>query len=300
MSWFYLALLAPLFYAITVLFDDNLLRFVYKGPYLATTFAGVFGALPLLSRLFLPSGAISLDLALLAILAGFLNITYYFFYFRGLALDMPSIVIALFSLAPATIPVLAYFFVHERLTVAELAGFTIVLLASAGLAATDIRKFKFSKALIPLLIAVVLMDIVAVLSKYVYQRVSFYPAYLCYAGGMGLGGLAFFLVQYTSNRATLRTINRSLKKLLPVFVAAELLNLGAEFTLNLAIDRGPVSLVKAIEGVQPMFMLLMTIALYPVAPRFFREAEAGGLARKLVLMALSVLGLILISRAASV
>ncbi|HXE10150.1 MAG TPA: hypothetical protein VN554_01865, partial [Verrucomicrobiae bacterium] len=53
MTWFYLALLAPLLYAIVNLLDDNLLQFVYKSPYVAAVSAGFYGSLPLLSRFFL-------------------------------------------------------------------------------------------------------------------------------------------------------------------------------------------------------------------------------------------------------
>jgi drug/metabolite transporter (DMT)-like permease len=298
MSWFYLALLAPLLYAIVTLLDDNLLRSVYKSPYLATTFTGFFGILPILSRLFIQAPAIPHTLVELSLVAGFLTVTYYFFYFRGLASDSPSIVIALFGLAPATIPFFAHFIVHEQLLAAEIIGFVIVLLASLGLAVTDIKQLKLSKALVPVLIAVVLVDVIAIMTKYVYQRVDFYPAYMYFSVGMGLGGLFFLCLRLGDNLQGLRQIKINLKKLLPVFVAAELLNLAAEFTLNLAISRGPVSLVKVLEGIQPMFVLLIAFGLYPFWPKYFREAGEGKLARKFLLMAVIISGLLVISFAA--
>src|ERR1700694_523596 len=113
MSWFYLALLVPILAAIVNLLDDNLLSFVYKSPYLATVSAGLYGSLPLLSLLFIHSHKLPWALALLAISSGILTLAYYFFYFKGLQSDSPSVVIAIFSLAPATIPFLAHFIVHE-------------------------------------------------------------------------------------------------------------------------------------------------------------------------------------------
>jgi drug/metabolite transporter (DMT)-like permease len=300
MSWFYLALLAPFLYAITNLFDDNLLRSVYKSPYLATTFAGMFSTLPLLSLLFLPAGSISLRLGLMAGLAGLLTIGYYFFYFRGLQSEMPSIVIALFNLAPVTLPFLAHFLLHEQLGVEEIIGFALVLAASLSLVTVDIKKFTFSKALLPVLIAVVLVDVVSLLTKYAYQGAAFYPVYMSYSVGMGIGGLLCFSLQYTHNRATLVEIRRSIKRLLPIFITTELLGLGAEFALNLAVSRGPVSLVRVIEGIQPAFVLLLALTFYPLSPRHFREAEAGGRSRKFALMLISLIGLVLISQAARV
>src|ERR1700722_5282785 len=120
MSWFYLALLAPLLYAVVNLLDDNLLSFVYKSPYLAATSAGFCGALPLLSRIFIQSHSLSLSLSFLAAGSGFLTLAYYFFYFKGLQAETPSVVIALFGLAPATIPFFAHFIVHEHLSAVEI------------------------------------------------------------------------------------------------------------------------------------------------------------------------------------
>lgn len=293
MDWFYLALLAPLLYAVVVLFDDSLLRFVYKSPYIGTIAAGFFGVLPLVAALFRPV-SIPAGLAGLALLSGFLTITYYFFYFKGLEVESPSVVVALFNLAPATIPIFAHFLVHENLQTAQLVGFAIILLASIGISAVDIKKFKFSRALLPILIAVACMDAVSIITKYVYQNVDFFPAYMYFSAGMGIGGLTFLLINWTGNKKNLADIGKIFKKVLPFFLVAELVNLAAEFTLNLAISRGPVSLVKAVEGVQPMFMLLLALLLYPFAPKFFREAEEGGIAKKFVLMAVAVVGLVII------
>ncbi|HSW36749.1 MAG TPA: DMT family transporter [Candidatus Saccharimonadales bacterium] len=294
MAWFYLALLAPLLYAIVNLLDDNLLRYVYKSPYFATVSAGFYGSLPLLSRFFIHTSNIPTGLALLSVAAGFITLTYYFFYFKGLESDSPSIVIALFSLAPATIPFFASFIVHERLFGLQILGFMIVLLGSLGIAVADIKRFKFSKALLPIAVAVIFMDIAAIMTKYVYDKVDFYPAYLYFSLGMGLAGICFFLVKFEQNKGTLKDVKRALKKLLPIFIVAELVGLGAEFTLNLAISRGSVSLVKVIEGIQPMFVLLIALMLYPLSPKHFREAEDGKVIRKFALMALSMVGLAII------
>jgi drug/metabolite transporter (DMT)-like permease len=291
MSWFYLALLAPFLYAIVNLLDDNLLSFVYKSPYLACVSAGFFGSLPLFSRFFIHAHFLSLNLAILALGAGFLTLAYYFFYFRGLESDTPSVVIALFSLAPVTIPIFAHFIVNERLSALELTGFLIVLLASLGLAVTDLKNLKFSRALIPVAIAVVFMDAISIMTKYVYQRTDFYSAYLYFSAGMGLGALFFLIIKFKENKKGLLVIKKQIKKLLPIFIVAELVGLSAELTLNLAISKGSVSLVKVIEGIQPIFVLLIALILYPLSPKFFREAEQGKPIRKFILFFVIVVGL---------
>lgn len=291
MSWFYLALLVPLLYAVVNLIDDNLLQFVYKNRYTATVMAGVSGTLPLLSLFFLEFNNIPTNLALLSMFAGALTVGFYFYYFKSLQLDSPSVVVALFSLAPATIPFLAYFIVDEKLAAQQIIGFSIVLLASLGLAVSDIRNFKFSKALIPALIAVVFMDAVAITNKYVYNNADFYPAYMYFSLGMGITAFLFYFVRFSENNEALTRIARKFKKLIPILIFVELLGLLAEFLLSLAISRGPVSLVKVIEGSQPMFVLLIALALYPFAPKFFREAEDSKPLLKFALMVVIIAGL---------
>jgi len=299
MSWLYLALLAPLLYAVVNLFDDNLLERVYKSPYLSTVFAGFFGALPLVALVFKTMPSIGQAAIITAVAAGAFTTSYYFFYFRALGVETPSVVVALFSLAPALLPVFAHLFLHERLSGLAILGFTIVLLAALMMAVVDLKNFKFSKALVPVVIAVILMDSGALLSKYAYEHAAFFPAYMYFCLGMGLGGVAFLSIRFKDNIQGLRDIKPIFWKVLPVFVAAELVNLAAELTLNLAIGRGPVSLVKAIESIQPMFVLLIALVLYPFAPRFFREAEEGGVAKKFLLMAVAVVGIVVIAVAAN-
>src|SRR6185312_1443096 len=163
------------------------------------------------------------------------------------------------------------------------------------LAVSDFKRFRFSRALFFVVIAVVFMDAASLITKYVYQKTDCYSAYLYFSAGMGVGGLSFFLARFSDNARTIHDIFKRIKKLLPVFIVAELLGLAAEFTLNLAISRGPVSLVKVIEGIQPMFVLLIALGLHPFWPKYFREGKSGNLMRKFALMVIIIAGLAVIS-----
>src|SRR3989344_1494482 len=295
MSWFYLALLAPFLYAIVVLIDDNLLRSIYKGPYLAAASSGIFGAMPLISLLFVDWTPITTQQTILMLLAGFLTAVYYFFYFKSLDVESPSIVIAMLGLVPATLPILAYLFLSEKLTVAQIVGFTIVLNDSLLLAMSEVKKFKFSAALLPVVVVVTILDITSLLTKYVYDRTSFYSAFMCYSMGLGVGGIYFALIMFFDNiKHDLSVFKKSIHKLFVIFILVELIAVAAEFTSNLAISRGAVSLVRVVEGIQPMYMLLIALLLYPLSPKHFREAKEGQLAKKFTLMIIITIGLFII------
>lgn len=296
MSWFYLALLAPLLYAIVNLLDDNLLRFVYKGPYLAAAASGIFGALPLLSLFFVDPTPIPISLASIMVAAGFMTSLYYFLYFKSLAIESPSVVVAILGLVPAIVPILAYYFLGEKLVGAQLAGFVIVLLASMVLALTDVKKLKLSAAFFPLMGVVLLLSAISIMTKYVYDRTEFYSAFMYMSFGVGLGGIYLAFIMYFDDRAhDLSVFKRGLHKLFLIFIVVELLAVAAEFTSNLAISKGSVSLVRVIESIQPIFVLLIAMAFYPLAPKYFREAAMGHRSRKIVLMCLVIIGLTLIN-----
>lgn len=294
MSWIYLALLAPFLYAIVNLLDDNLLHHVYESPSFAAVSAGLWGGIPLLSIFFVRVHGLPPEDVVSMIIAGLLTTGFYYFYFKALTTEFPAVVIAMFGLAPAFLPFIARFTVGEHLEAQEIVGFSIVLFGSLALAVTDAKKFKFSTALVPVLIAIVFMDAAALISKNVYEHANFLSAYVYLALGMALGGLGFLIIMFAENRQTFLRTKRTIVRLLPLFIAAELVGVAAEITLNLAIARGPVSLVKVIENIQPLFVLVIASALYPFWPKYFREAAGGNRLRKFFFIAIVIVGLIVI------
>lgn len=292
MDWLYLALLTPLLWSMVVLIDDNLLQRVYRGPQVGAFITGLFGALPLLSLLWRDMTPVPAKIAAIGMAAGFMSITYYYYYFKALEKESPSVVIAILCLAPVILPFLAYLVLGESLSVRQVTGFAIVVAASFLLAATDIRKFKFSKAMLPTLVAAGIYALVSLSTKYTYDHVDFYTGYMYFACGAGLGGLLYLyaLLYLKKGRAVKEILQKNSLLILIVLAVAEFINIAAEFLQNLAISRGPVSLVRAVENVQPIYMLLIALLLYPFFPAFFREAKEGRVKVKLVLMTVIVIG----------
>lgn len=299
MDWFYLALIAPLLWAIVNILDDNLLHHVYKGPYFGAAVSGIFGVLPLASLLILRVSDVSIATAAFGTLAGFLLVLQLFFYFNALKKGSPSVVIAMFSFTPSILPIFAYFFLGERLSATQLAGFFMIIIASLSLALVEFkgwRQVKFNHALGPTIIAALLLDAVALLSKHLFNTTNFYTGYMYISIGMGIGGFCFLIAMVARHKyEPLPTPKNFTRKFLGLIALAELLSILADFTQKLAISRGPVSLVDAIAGIQPVYVLAIALIFYPFAPKYFREAAEGGLTKKFVLMLLIVFGLLLIS-----
>lgn len=289
MDWLGLALLTPVLWSIVVLIDDNLVRGIYKNPFTGAVISGLFGSLPLVSLVWLDAVEIAPKVAAAGLASGFLTVMYYFYYFKALEREAPSVVVALFSLTPATLPFLAYLLLDERLSVMQLVGFMVVLLFTLMLAVVDVKKFKFSKALAPVFVAVVLMDLVLICEKYVYQHISFYTGFMYFSAGMALASVVMFSAALYKAKAAKKPLVLLTKK---QYVVAALLflsltesiNIAAEFTSNLAVSKGPVSLVEVLQNTQPMYMLIISLLLFPFFPKYFREAGQGRIGYKFVMM----------------
>lgn len=293
MTWLYLALLAPLLYAVVNIFDDNLLRHVYKSPQAAIVVTGLFGVVPALLILLLGLNRHSLPPHLigLTMASGFMATVGTYYYLRGLKIEDPSVVAALFSLTPAIVPFFAHYFVGEHLSQQAILGFSIVIVAGFLYSLTDIRKITISKALLLILLSSALYDAASLLGKYAYERVDFYSAYLYVSWGMAVAGLVFFGLWHRGRRGAIKAArgNVSLKVVL-LLAIVELLSLAAIFASSKAISQGPVSLVLALENLQPLYVLLIAVGLYPFYPKYFREAESRRFASKIVLCLLLVGG----------
>lgn len=296
-DWLFYALLFPALFAVVNIIDDNFLRKVYRSSYFGAIISGFFGTLPLVLGMFFPIQIASPLIILIGILSGFLTVIYYFFYFRGLKAENPSVVIALFSLTPLFALIIAFVFLGEKLTNTHIIGFALILAASSVLSLSkfSFKKISFSKGLIPVIIASLIYAVVGVLAKFVYNRVDFLSGYMYFSVGLGIGAL-FLSIVPRGGRKFYKEFGKKFKKYLLIFLAIELLGISAEMINNLAISKGPVALVKVVEGIQPMYVLLYAILFYPLFPTYFREAKAGGKLKKIICMLIMIAGLYLISQ----
>lgn len=293
MIWLYLALLAPLLYAVLNLIDDNMLRYVYRGPQPAAVISGLFGIIPAVLVLAF-SSTIDLpgNLILLSIGAGYLTVVGYYFYFVGLERENPSVVAALFSLTPAIIPFLAHHLVNERLSISAIVGFIILIVTTFIYSLSDIKKFTPSKALIPVTAAALLLDGIALANKYIYTKADFYAAYFYFSIGMVVGGLFFWwLIKQKGGKASGKAFRLTNSvKVFSLLILVELLGLAAEFVQDRALSLGSVSLVKALENLQPIYVLMIAVLLYPFFPKYFREAQSGNAALKTAMLVTMAVG----------
>lgn len=294
MSWFVLALIAPLVWAIVNLIDDHLLKNVYRSATFGAVMSGIVGFVPatyLYVRYGLDHLAPSLIVA--AIAAGASTVIFYYFYFRTLESDEPSVAIALNNIAPAIVLVLAYFLLQEKLHTLQYVGIAILLTGSVALTVLDVKKMKLSRVAWLALCGAIAYALASIFAKYAYQHASFHDVYFWISIGFGLGGGVAFLCLKDKHHLR-RLLNLRQKRLAIVLIGVEVLNIAGEVIQGLAIHGGPVTIVRALEGIQPLYVLAIGIIMAQFFPRHFRERKDARFRKKLVCMSFMVLGLFML------
>ena len=147
-----------------------------------------------------------------------------------------------------------------RITVGErlsLSGYlAIALLVASSLAAAYRRTAKstWSGALPWMVFASILLAVSSVMEKAVYQRLPFRLGLAWISIGALLATLTIALV---ASRARADLVESLRRRLGLVLIANQGLDLLAVCLLGLATSLGPVSLVHAVEGIQPMFVVVV-------------------------------------------
>lgn len=294
-NWLYLALIAPLLWSAVVLIDDNLLRRVYRSAGFAAMAAGLFGVFPFLFFAVSDQNPIpEPKLLAIAIATGVITVCFYYFYFKALSQDEPSTTIAILNLAPVMVLVLAAVYLHEQLSTNQYVGIAIILAASFYLSVRDIKKFRFSRSILFCVIAALFFAVGSITAKYAYEQAPFRTIFPWISFGYFVAG-ATILSFGRYHTQTKKLIKKSGVLLFGVLIFVEILNLAGEFVQGLAISRGPVTVIRTIEGLQPIYILLFAILLKPLFPSYFREQIDKKLPAKLLSMLVMIGGLYLLA-----
>lgn len=293
MTWLILAIISPLIFAIVNIIDDNLMNDVFDNAYLAVIVSGLFTAIPILALLFTPLSLPSTPIIVAGLTSGFIMTCSWYFYFDALRSTSPSIVITVYNLQAAFTAILAYLLLNEILYFSQYLGFFIIFLASLGITAIDIKKLKFSKILFTVGFGSILLAGSNILSDYIFSKVEFLSAWFLILLGNFIAALAFIVFSPKGRQFFKKWKN--LKHKFHFFLIVELLSISAFLFYDLALSKGPASLVSVLSGLQPAFILIISILFYPLAPKVFREVSRGNLAQKSIFIFLMLFGLYLVS-----
>jgi len=279
MNWFYIALIAPVLYAICNHIDKNLLEKYFKG--------GEAGALVLFSALFsvfalpiiywIEPAVFSLDLKTITVLTlnGMITVVCIILYLKALKDDEASTVVPFTQMIPIFGFILGYFVLGEVLNGRQMFACFLVIVGIIILSLNlSEKKIQIKKKVIVLMLT---WSLLFAISDIIFKLVTIHEGnfwtslFWEFMGRVILGAILFvyiasyrkdFLWVVKSNSFAVISIN-SLNE--TIFLIADAV---ASFALLLA----PVTLVMTVNSVQPVFVLIFGIVLTLFFPKIFKES----------------------------
>jgi hypothetical protein len=172
-------------------------------------------------------------------------------------------------------------------------GLAMMLFGSFVLAAVDIKNFRFTSAVWFALYGAIVYAVVSIFAKYAYNGASFSGVFLWVSIGFGVGGLIAFVLHKDKKQFRILFTQRD-KKIPLILLGDELLEISGELVQGAAIHGGPVTVVRGLEGIQPLYVLAIGIILSQFFPRYFREHRDERFRKKVLCMIFMIVGLFMI------
>jgi drug/metabolite transporter (DMT)-like permease len=297
MSWLLFALLAPMAYGGSNVLDNYLASKLFKNVWTLTVYSTLFNTFfALFIFLVATPGLPPVSLIPFLILVGFIETVYLYPYYKALQHDDTSIVASLFTLGRVLVPILAFFLVGETLQWHHYLGFLVITLGSAALTVNgDSGKFRLNASFWYMLICSLLLSVEVVIYKYLFEQLNWSTGFFWITISV-LPTVACLLL-VPSIRKNVVKERRVFKKHFWIFGLEEFFNFIGAASATYAISLAPVTLVKGIGALQPMFVLLYAVILARFFPKVFSEhTNLKNLFKKGLLFAIMVIGVVLVTQ----
>ncbi|MDH4330831.1 MAG: EamA family transporter [Candidatus Moranbacteria bacterium] len=301
MTWFFVALLAPFFWSVSVyidkyLVDDKLKGFGIGSVMIFSAVIGIF-LLPIIFFIHPEVVFVELSYALFAIIGGFLYILCALPYFYALKKDEASVIVPIYQTIPIFGYVLAFIFLKEVLNVGQIFS-SILIIIGAVVLSVDLsgKKFRFKHEIFWL---VLLSSFLAALNGFIFKMLAvesdFWTTSFWEYVGFTISALLLLFVK--SYRKQFFSVFRE-NALFMVNINAlnEIVNISGKITMNIATIMAPLALAWVVNGFQPLIMLILGITITKFFPGIGTEKiSKGHIFHKIVAIALMFSGAILLN-----
>jgi drug/metabolite transporter (DMT)-like permease len=301
MSWFAIAILAPVLWAIVNHTDKFLLS---KLPHKATVgalmmFSTLFSSLVVIGlAIFMPELLkLPMSIASISIIGGVLNATSIYLYLLALDKDEASIVVPFFQLVPVFATVFGFLMLGETISILQISGMVLIILGALSLSIEVSREnhFHFKKGVVFLMLcSSIILAFQDVLFKYKALESSFMMTLFWTHVGLLLFGIILSLSRnnrqefkklIASNSATIFGVN----------VGSELLTALGNAAINLATLLAPIGVVLTIYGYQPLAAFVIGVTFTLFFPKLIEEKiHIGALTQKIIGIVIIFIGTMLL------
>ncbi|MDP2650269.1 MAG: EamA family transporter, partial [bacterium] len=272
MIWIWLALLAPLLWAGSNIFDKYALEKVTRGVY-DFLFFGTVGTffIALLAFAVFGLGEIG-RAALVPVAGGFLLQFSYLFYSHALAREDASYIAPLYITYSVVVLIVGFFF-GETLTPVQILAFFIMFFGAMILSLRELsfEIFHYRTAALLMLPAILLISLYVVFINYSLDVLSFTDTFIYDAVGFSLAGLSLMLVPAWRGEIVKGIKKASLRKL-GLFLFNDTLDVSGHLVFKYALLLAPsAGLVAVLGGIQPFYVLVLGVLFTLFLPRIISE-----------------------------
>ena len=294
MMIYLIALLSPLFYALSVLIESFLSLDIFKKPATMCFYASLTNALfvPLMFYFGTPTWP-QMQFWIVYALLAIIDIVYLCPYYIALKKTDTSIVSSLFSIGKIFIPVLSFCFLGDILTPLQYTGFFIVISASFVLNMKKGFSLKINQAFYLMFLSSFLLACRVILAKYALGSDGIWVNTIVYPNLIS-GVMVFLFLMFKKFRPDIRKHLHPYVKKFPLFLINEFVYFWAILCSIYALSKLSPVICSAIEATEPIFLLFLVCLIQPFYRFQFKELKVS-FAKKMFCFILMILGIIFIS-----
>lgn len=277
MTWFFVALIGPVLYAVANHADKYLIsKYMDEGEVGSIIiFSSLFSVvtLPIIGFLHPDLFNVTLFRGLVLAANGTLAIFSLLLYFMALHVDEATYVVPFYQTIPIFAFVLGYFVLGETISAAQ-AWASLLILAGALVLSVESNagRLRFKKRVVGLMLgASLLLAIEGVVFKLIAVEEGFWVSTFWGMVGKVILGLGFWLFVKPYRTEFNSMIRRNSAPVFGLIALSETLFLVAEITTQYAYMLAPVALVLLVNSFQPLFVFLLGVLLTVLLPKIAQE-----------------------------
>lgn len=298
MSWFFIALLAPLLWSFTNHIDKLLLQkyFGDNGVGTLMIFSSIVGIvmLPVFFIVNPDIFNISFKNALILLLGGVIAASVLWLYFEALKDEEASIVVVFYQLIPVFAYLFGYIILGEVLTQLELIAMAVIILGTlvVSVEIDTENNFRLRRKTIYLMtLAAALSAFESVIFKFVAVQEDLWVSLFWDNAGLGVVGIILFLFVAHYRKDFLKTLQTKSFPILSLNGLNEGLYVGGNVLFAYTFLLAPVALVLLVNAYQPLFVFVIGVILTLFFPKLGAESlTIRNISQKMVAIAIVGIG----------
>ena len=278
MSWFFIAIIGPLLYALTNHIDKLLLERYFKQSGVGTLilFSSLLSVLALPFLLYIDPTVLDISLFNIFILGilGILNVLVLWFYLLALMNEEASIAIIFYQLVPVFGLVLGYFILDEVLSQTQLIAMAIIILGTTIISFEVNSDNKFTlrrQTILYMTLASFFWALSSVIFKSVALEENVWRTLFWEHLMMVIVGILLFIFAKSYHHNFLLALKENSKSILSLNVLNESLYMLGNIAFSFAYLLAPIALVLLTQSFQPFFVLVIGIILTLFFPKIAVE-----------------------------